>query len=116
MTENTRIYCSRCDGIAVLTVTENKGGPPTEVLECTRCSKLVDDCHCERQSLVDHPPHYTFGGIEVIDAINSWNLGFELGNAVKYIARAKHKGSELQDLKKAVWYIQHEIRKLEVPT
>jgi Protein of unknwon function (DUF3310) len=58
---------------------------------------------------VNHPSHYNQGNIEVIDAIDDWKLGFSLGNAVKYIARADHKGNRLQDLKKAAWYLQHEI-------
>ena len=62
---------------------------------------------------VNHPAHYNAGKIEVIDAIEEWNLGFHLGNAVKYIARAQHKGSELQDLRKAVWYLNRYIEKKE---
>jgi hypothetical protein len=62
---------------------------------------------------VNHPQHYNFGSVEVIDAIDAWGLGFSLGNAVKYIARAKHKGSELEDLAKARWYLNHEIQRLE---
>lgn len=62
---------------------------------------------------VNNPKHYNFGAIEVIDAIESWGLGFCLGNTVKYIARAKHKGSELEDLKKARWYLNREISNLE---
>ena len=58
---------------------------------------------------VNHPPHYTHGGIEVIDAIEAWGLGYHLGNVVKYVARAKHKGNYLQDLQKAQWYLQREI-------
>lgn len=61
---------------------------------------------------VDHPAHYNVGSIEVIDAIDDWKLGFSLGNAVKYIARAGHKDDAVQDLKKAVWYIEHEIASL----
>jgi hypothetical protein len=60
---------------------------------------------------VSHPPHYNAGKIEVIDAIEDWELGFHLGNAVKYIARAKHKGTELQDLRKAAWYLNRFIEK-----
>lgn len=60
---------------------------------------------------VDHPPHYTFGSVEVIDAIEAWQLGFHLGNAVKYIARADHKGTRLQDLRKARWYLDREIER-----
>lgn len=61
---------------------------------------------------VNHPKHYTFG-IEVIDAIESWGLGFHLGNVVKYVSRAAHKGNELEDLRKAAWYLQRKIEKLE---
>lgn len=61
---------------------------------------------------VNHPKHYNFGTIEVIDAIEDWGLGFHLGNVVKYVARAPHKGSELEDLKKARWYLDRKIQKL----
>jgi hypothetical protein len=64
---------------------------------------------------VDHPAHY--GGAtnpyEVIKVIEAWGLGFSLGNAVKYIARAGKKGDTVQaaieDLEKAAWYINREI-------
>jgi hypothetical protein len=58
---------------------------------------------------VNHPPHYTVGRIEVIDAIEAWELGFHLGNVVKYVARAAHKGSFLEDLRKARWYLDRQI-------
>lgn len=58
---------------------------------------------------VNHPNHYNVGKIEVIDAIEDWGLNFNLGNAVKYIARAPHKGKQEEDLKKALWYIQREL-------
>lgn len=61
--------------------------------------------------MVNSPPHYTMGEIEVIDAIEDWELPYNLGNAVKYIARANHKGNPIQDLSKAIWYIQREISK-----
>ena len=60
---------------------------------------------------VNHPSHYNVGKIEVIDAIEDWNLNFNLGNAVKYIARADHKGKPVEDLEKALWYIRHEIER-----
>ncbi len=60
---------------------------------------------------VDHPPHY--GGAEnpyeAIKVIEAWGLGFVLGNAIKYVARAGKKGSRLEDLKKAAWYLAREI-------
>jgi predicted transcriptional regulator len=46
------------------------------------------------RSNVNHPLHYNIGSVEVINAIEDWNLNFHLGNAVKYIARAQHKGNE----------------------
>lgn len=61
--------------------------------------------------MVNHPPHYTVGGIEVIDFIEAWGLGYHEGNAVKYICRAKHKGKELEDLEKAFWYLKRLIEK-----
>lgn len=70
----------------------------------------------EVKETVNHPNHYNVGGIEVIDFIESWNLGFSLGNAIKYIARAPYKNNELEDLKKAKWYINREIEKLEKNT
>ena len=62
---------------------------------------------------IDHPAHYNVGNIEVIDAIEDWGLGFHLGNAVKYIARAGRKdpAKTEEDLKKAVWYIERFIKK-----
>jgi predicted O-methyltransferase YrrM len=66
---------------------------------------------------VNHPLHY--GGennpYEAIKVIDAWDLGFALGNTVKYISRAgkKNKEKELEDLKKAMWYLQHHINKLE---
>lgn len=62
-------------------------------------------------SAVDHPPHYAASGIEPIDAIEAWGLGFCLGNTVKYIARAgkKDPAKHLEDLQKAAWYLNREI-------
>lgn len=62
---------------------------------------------------VNHPAHYTSGPIEVIELIEGFGLGFHLGNVVKYILRAPHKGTELQDLQKARWYLDRAICKLE---
>ena len=60
--------------------------------------------------LVNHPPHYKAGGIEVIDFIEAKDLNFRLGNAIKYISRAGKKDSDpVQDLEKAAWYLKREI-------
>ena len=61
--------------------------------------------------MVNHPPHYVGHGIEPIEFIESHNLNFCLGSAVKYIARAPYKGTELEDLKKAKWFLEREIKK-----
>ena len=61
---------------------------------------------------VNHPPHYKFGGIETIDFIEAKALGYNLGNVVKYITRADHKGKRLEDLKKAQWYLNREISRV----
>ena len=66
---------------------------------------------------VDHPSHY--GGkdnpYEAIKVIEAWALGFCLGNTVKYISRAGRKSGEsvLDDLRKARWYLDREIQRLE---
>ena len=69
------------------------------------------DCH------VNHPNHY--GGsdnpYEVIKVLENWDLDFHLGNVVKYVSRAgkKDKSKEIEDLKKAMWYLQRKIELLE---
>jgi hypothetical protein len=64
---------------------------------------------------VNHPSHY--GGAdnpyEAIKVIDAWGLGFCLGNTIKYLARAGKKDPTIQDLKKARWYLDHEIAALE---
>ena len=69
--------------------------------------KLVDN--------VNHPAHYTDGKIEVIDFIEDKQLNFNRGNAIKYISRAgkKDKSKEVEDLQKAVFYINREIKRIK---
>lgn len=64
---------------------------------------------------VNHPRHYTDGAIEVIDFIEDKKLCYHLGNALKYICRAgkKDPAKETEDLRKAAWYINRRIQKLE---
>ena len=62
---------------------------------------------------VNHPSHYNQGRIEVIDAIEDWDLNFCEGNVVKYVARHRFKGERLEDLKKARWYLERLILTLE---
>lgn len=63
---------------------------------------------------INHPSYYNSGNIEVIDYIQDKKLGFCLGNAIKYISRAglKNKDTKVEDLKKAIWYIEREIESL----
>lgn len=67
------------------------------------------------EDAVNHPAHYTSGNIETIDFIEEKTLNFHRGNAVKYIVRAGKKDpkKEIEDLKKAAWYINREIARLE---
>lgn len=62
---------------------------------------------------INHPDHYTAGSIEVYDFIEAWNLDFTIGNVVKYVARAPYKGTQLDDLRKAKWYLEKAIEKEE---
>ena len=62
---------------------------------------------------VNHPDHYKVGGIETIDFIEAKKLGYNLGNVVKYLTRADHKGNRKQDLEKALWYLNREINSLK---
>lgn len=66
---------------------------------------------------VNHPAHYGGGDnpYEHIKVVHAWGLNYELGNATKYICRAgkKNRRTAIEDLKKAVWYIQEEIRQRE---
>lgn len=100
--------------------------------DCDECGEVDDVCTDEVAGLLDsqnrlyydyegvperlvdsvnHPDHYTSGGIETIDFIEAKQLGFHLGNAVKYIARAGKKDPDMliQDLEKARWYLDRAI-------
>ena len=58
---------------------------------------------------MEHPPHYTRGSIEVWDYIRDQGLNYHLGNAIKYICRAGYKDDKIQDLKKAIHYLENEL-------
>lgn len=87
--------------------------------KCKRCTSCTAGIMCQcgkskdmKNSNVDHPTHYLKdSGHEVIDVIRAWNLNFQLGNAIKYIARAglKNPDKKIEDLEKAIWYIKNEI-------
>lgn len=69
--------------------------------------KLLD---MKEADLVNHPPHYTTGGVETLDFIEAKDLNYRLGNVVKYVARAGKKHTDpIEDLKKARFYLDREI-------
>ena len=71
----------------------------------------LDDCFKEEKNKnVEHPSHYNQGKYEVIDVINDWKLNFNLGNTIKYIARADYKNNDIEDLEKAAFYLSYEIK------
>jgi hypothetical protein len=74
---------------------------------------MLDKSFEEYTEKINHPQHYggTHNPYEAIKVIEAWELGFNLGNVVKYISRAgkKDPAKELEDLKKALWYLQREI-------
>lgn len=74
----------------------------------------VDESYENREpDLVNNPDHYLSPhGMEAIDVIEEFGLGFHLGNSVKYILRAGKKDSYIQDLEKAVWYLEREIERV----
>lgn len=83
---------------------------------CKRCAPTmfhVDEVKASKPDNVQHPKHYVShpSGVECITITE--HLNFCLGNAIKYIWRSALKGKELEDLKKAVWYIQREISRRE---
>lgn len=78
-----------------------RSGATDEVMRKTYGPKLSSDS--------TNPVHYQAGNIQAIDVIEDFDLGFDLGNAIKYILRAGKKGSEEKDLKKAIWYIMHHL-------
>jgi len=70
-------------------------------------NKLLED------EAVNHPAHYTVGGIEVYDFIKAKGLSYELGNVVKYVSRAEWKANKVEDLRKARWYLDAAIKQEE---
>lgn len=100
-------------GIAIPTIVGNKvmiGRGEWRPKIRMQASQVAEISHPDHTGdLVNHPPHYKVGGIETIDFIEAKSLDYHLGNVVKYITRADHKGSKLDDLKKAQWYLNRAI-------
>ena len=112
------LQCPSCSTIgSVVPETKDDKGNITN-FRCHRCGTLILNTTREEFETIDHPAHY--GGAdnpyEAIKVIEAWKLGFNLGNTVKYIARAEHKGNALEDLRKAAWYLNREIENLAKKT
>ena len=86
-----------------------------DVMETKKgCKKCGKEKTCKpKKEKVSNPAHYNTGRIEVIDAIEDWDLGFNDGNAIKYIARHQYKGDAIQDIEKAIWYLQRHLNNLK---
>jgi uncharacterized protein DUF3310 len=92
--------------------------------KCGTAEAHLSSCayrHAERMEMawdaliketVEHPAHYNMGKYEVLDVILDWRLDYLLGNVIKYVARSRHKGSELTDLCKAREYLNRKIKEL----
>ena len=86
---------------------QEKVEQPTQTTEKPKEDKQMSE------EKVNHPAHYNAGKLEAINVIEDWSLDFHLGNVVKYICRSgKKEGSEVQDLEKALWYLQRKIKNL----
>ena len=86
---------------------------PTNKIRMQAPERMIEVSYLPKVSAtpdsINHPAHYTAGGIETIDFIEAKKLNYNLGNVVKYLTRADHKGSKLEDLRKAQWYLTREI-------
>jgi len=74
-----------------------------------RIPNAPEDTNLGTNDSVNHPKHYQGNKFEVIEIIEDFNLDFDLGNAIKYILRCGKKGNLVQDLKKAIWYLQRRV-------
>ena len=84
-----------------------------DILENSLNPPVLENKRVDKKEMINHPQHYNMGKYEAIDVIEDWQLNFNLGNTVKYISRAGHKDNIVQDLKKASWYLDREIKRLE---
>jgi hypothetical protein len=89
---------------------QKAGLSPERIAELTaQAGKPKARMEGNRGDPINSPTHYKIGGIETIDFIEAKNLDYNLGNVVKYITRADHKGNKLEDLRKAQWYLTRAI-------
>lgn len=100
------------------TVYPHKQESHADVKKVLTAEDFMDLDKKEKPDMVNHPPHYNVGGFEVIDIIQAFTqdlngiAAVDTANAIKYILRWHNKNG-VEDLKKARWYIDHLIKKLE---
>ena len=106
----TKSYTQRMAELAYATAKgRNRVHPVTGKILMQGADPMPVTMHEPESDPVNHPAHYKVGGIETIDFIEAKRLNYNMGNAVKYITRADHKGSRKQDLEKAIWYLKREL-------
>ncbi len=103
-----------------MTATSSPNDPPASTQPTNEKQSYLDYLAEQAQASLKivknpqaHPAHYNKGKYEVIDVIEDWKLGFNLGNVVKYLARADHKGTPTADLYKSLFYLNREIASRE---
>lgn len=111
-------YNERVDKDYALFRDDGLNPPHSYANQCVACGSEMPEggqvcSRCLAQDPVTHPTHYCQGGIEVLDAIEAWQLPYHLGNVVKYVARAGKKSEDtfLQDLRKARFYLDRFIER-----
>lgn len=106
-------YCddTECSECAILKFCNERESTPS-------CWTKYKEAPLTKNDVVNHPQHYCRGGIETVDIIKAkmpitWFWGYLMGNILKYVTRANYKGSQMEDLKKAAWYLDRLITELE---
>lgn len=104
----------KCDDAYVYYVrwmNKNKKKKPSKIVGAVKQMKQALDSIEKKPDLVNHPPHYTDGGVDTLTYIEAKDLNYRLGNVVKYVSRCGKKlnSDPLQDLMKARFYLQREI-------
>lgn len=100
-------YCERCE-VATMRVDE-----AARVQREKNQKRVASWEGTEWADEIQNPPHYTTGEIQPIDFIKSQGLNYNIGNVIKYASRYRHKGNPVQDLQKAIRYLEHEIESIE---
>ena len=115
MREKIKAECNKhmyCDGCPIFDEPgTNCYDTPAQIVK--HYALLFGDAPSHCNNAVDHPAHYCYSKYEPKDVIRGWGLNFNLGSAVKYIARAGRKDDIIQDLEKAKKFLEFEIEALK---